>query len=191
MVEFVKSAILPVVLRVLKQEKFADCEANHIRYYGHLGIFYGFMLCFITTSIVAGCIWLEILFPQWEEFLLPPWSLVSVVKLLGNVGGVAIVAGCIIVLYNRYANKEQAGAFTYQDALFTWVVLLVAITGLVTQFVRMVDIAFVAYLVYGLHLVLIFFLLAYLPYSKFIHMVYRFVALVYAESIGRSGRPLS
>jgi len=191
MVEFVKSSILPVVIRVLKQEKFADCEANSIRYYGHLGIFYGFMLCFITTSIVAGCIWLEMVFPQWEDFLLPPWSLFSVVKVLGNAGGLAIVAGCTIVLYNRYANKEKAGAFTYQDALFTWVVLLVAITGLVTQFARMTDIALVAYLVYGIHLVLVFFLLAYLPYSKFMHMVFRFVALVYAESIGRSGKPLS
>jgi quinone-modifying oxidoreductase subunit QmoC len=188
----VTSSIVPVLIRVLKQEKFSDCEANNIRYYGHLGILYGFILCFITTSIVAGFIWgAELFFHQWEEFLLPPWSLFSVIKLLGNAGGLAIIAGCVIVLYNRYANKDKAGQFTYQDALFTWVVLLVAITGMVTQFGRMVDIALVAYLVYSIHLVLVFFLLAYLPYSKFMHMIFRFTALVYAESIGRTGKEIS
>lgn len=191
-VKSVTSSIVPVLMGVLKQQKFADCEANNIRYYGHLSILYGFILCFITTSIVAGFIWAaELLFHQWEDFLLPPWSLFSVIKVLGNAGGLAIIAGCGIVLYNRYANEDKAGKFTYQDALFTWVVLLVAITGMVTQCARMIDVAFVAYLVYSIHLVLVFFLLAYLPYSKFMHMVFRFVALVYAESIGRSGKELS
>jgi len=190
--KFIKSYVWPVVIQILKHDKFSDCEANKLRYYGHLAIFYGFGLCLAATTIVAGCIWLEILlFPQWAEFLLPPWSLFSMVKLFGNLGGIAILSGCGIVLYNRYSDQDRSGISTYYDSVFTWVVVGMVLTGFFTQFARMVDIVFLAYLLYGIHLIFVFFLLAYLPYSKFAHMIYRTVALVYAESIGRSGRELS
>jgi len=52
-IEFVRSNILPVVVKVLKHEKFSDCEANKIRYYGHLAIFYGFGLCFLTVVRIS------------------------------------------------------------------------------------------------------------------------------------------
>lgn len=183
-----KSYLIPVVTKILRHDKFSDCEANNIRYYAHLAIFYGFVLCLIATSISAGGIWVEKLFLQGNESLLPPWSLFSVVKLAGNLGGIAILVGCVLVLYSRSANKDKAGASTYYDSVFTWTIVVVAITGFLTQFSRMADAAFWAYLFYSIHLVFVFYLLAYLPYSKFVHMIYRVMAMVYAEHVNRSPR---
>ena len=180
-----KSYLMPVVSKILRHEKFNDCEANKIRYYAHLAIFYGFVLCLIATSISAGGIWAEKLFFKGNEFFLPPWSLFSVVKLTGNLGGIAIVAGCLLVLYNRSVNKDKAGASTYLDSVFTWTILFVAITGFLTQFARMAEASFWAYLFYGIHLVFVFYLLAYLPYSKFAHMIYRTVTMIFAEYANR------
>jgi len=185
----VKSNLVKVVVQILRHDKFSDCEANKIRYYAHLAIFYGFISCFLATAIVAGCIWAVKLL-HLSESLLPPWPTVSIVKLFGNAGGLAILVGSILILYNRYGNQDRAGTSTYYDSVFSWVVLFVALSGLLTQFARMAEIAFLAYFLYGIHLILVFFLFAYLPYSKFAHMIYRVVAMLYAESIGRSGREI-
>ena len=180
-----KSYLIPVLSKVLRHEKFNDCEANKIRYYAHLAIFYGFVLCLVATAITAGGIWAEKLFFKGQEILLPPWSIFSLVKLFGNLGGLAILVGCILILYNHSANKEKAGASTYPDSVFTWIILFVAVTGFLTQFARMAEAAFWAYLFYGIHLIFVFYLLAYLPYSKFAHMIYRTVAMIFAEYANR------
>jgi quinone-modifying oxidoreductase subunit QmoC len=71
--------------------------------------------------------------------------------------------------------------------------LLVGITGLLTEVIRLIAepagvaaLKYTAYTIYFAHLVLVFDLLVYLPYSKFAHIVYRTVAMVYAEHTGRS-----
>ena len=62
------------------------------------------------------------------------------------------------------------------------------LTGLGSMLLRLADIAPLAYFVYYLHLVSVFMLFAYLPWSKLGHLVYRTAALTYVRYLGR--RPL-
>jgi hypothetical protein len=69
----------------------------------------------------------------------------------------------------------------------------VAVTGFVTEVFRfIVDmdqrtmLEYSGYSIYFVHLVCVFGLLVYLPYSKFAHLWYRTVAMIYAEYSGRT-----
>ena len=55
---------------------------------------------------------------------------------------------------------------------------------------RLAEVTKVGYGVYFIHLVVVFALLMYLPYSKFAHLAYRLTALVYAAESGRE-KPLA
>ena len=87
------------------------------------------------------------------------------------------IAACVELLV-----EERAGKGTYSDWLFLAILLLTTLTGFLCQALRLADLPRLAYPMYVVHLVLIFFLLVYIPYSKFAHLVYRTAAMLYAAS---------
>ncbi|MGA8141732.1 MAG: hypothetical protein WB948_13740, partial [Desulfobaccales bacterium] len=66
-----------------------------------------------------------------------------------------------------------------------YVIFAVGATGLLSWLLRLIDIRILAYPTYFLHLVSVFFLFFYAPYTKMAHMVYRTVAMLYARMSGR------
>jgi hypothetical protein len=58
-------------------------------------------------------------------------------------------------------------------------------TGLLTWIGRAANVGGIAYVIYFLHLVSVFYIIAYLPYSKLAHIFYRTVAMGYAAHIDR------
>ena len=108
----------------------------------------------------------------------------------GNLGGFAIVIGVIIVMYQRITNPKNAGKAGYTMWLFIWVTGIVALSGLLCQFMRIAGIGELAYPLYFIHITTVFFLLLYSPYSQFGHMFYRTLAMVFAKSIGREAKTL-
>jgi quinone-modifying oxidoreductase subunit QmoC len=111
------------------------------------------------------------------------------VKILGVVSGLFLVIGLVLFILKRYKTEEQFGKSSYSDWLFVWVIFGVAFTGMGIVFLRMSDVAVIAYITYFIHLTLVFFLLWYMPYSKFAHMIYRFLGLTYLKMYGRENKP--
>jgi quinone-modifying oxidoreductase subunit QmoC len=146
--------------------------------------FYGFLALFATTTIVfVG---------YYTGLIHLPMPLIHPVKILGNAGAIAFFIGLCILIYTRATDAAKAGKSNYQDWLFLVVMIGLAVTGILTQLVRLGGQATESYgligaacVVYFVHLVLVWFLIAYLPFSKFAHLAYRFVAIIHAKYVGR------
>ena len=136
----------------------------------HMAVFFGFGGLFITTmGLFIGIYWFD---------FFPPMSQTHPLKILGNVSGFAVIVAALVFMFRRFADQEKAGKTTYTDWLFVTVLLLVAVTGFLAQIFRMAETPGIAYPTYFVHLCLVFFLLAYSPFSKFAHVFYRPTAML-------------
>jgi quinone-modifying oxidoreductase subunit QmoC len=173
---------IEVINEIITHKNFKECGTNTYRYLGHLGIFYGFVALFIvTTCIFLGVYFLNLII----EIPLTPWPWWNPVKILANCGAIVLLAGCFLVIRNRL-HEDKDTTSSYFDWLLVWLVLLVGATGLVAEIVRWIGIGVLYYLLYFAHLVLVWSLIAYSPYSKLAHLVYRTVALIHANASGRN-----
>lgn len=178
----VRRQILPTLFEILKHRKFRQCgDAPGVRrthkehlHRTHLAVFYGFLGLVVTTTSVGIGI--------YAFGYLTPWPLWHPVKILGNVSGLAVLAAVTVFAWRRIADKASAGKSTYSDWLFLTILGLTTLTGFLCQWLRLADLRALAYPMYYVHLVLIFFLLVYIPYSKFAHLVYRTAAMLHAAS---------
>ena len=187
---------LSALRSVLTHDRFSDCTDQASRRPTHLMAFYGFIALFVVT------IWAVIdlyVMPLVGVEPLYPFDLTHPMKVLANVGGILLILGAGWAILRR-VNAPQDGNHqsTSFDWIFVWLLFLVGITGFVVEVFRFVaegaagaeayasGYAVPAYGVYFVHLVLVFGLLVYLPYSKFAHMWYRLAAMIYGEYTGRT-----
>ena len=164
-------AFVRVLPTILKHEKFSECSENKDRTTAHLMVLYGFIGLFIVTNIFFFVLYI---------FHIPgPYSQLNPVKWLANVAGISLIIGSILMIKSRLAKKDQSS--TYKDWFLIGLVLALGLTGMLTEMTRLAGSAFLTYLLYYIHLVCVFCLFAYLPFSKLAHLVYRTVAMTYAE----------
>ena len=173
---FAKSLLLTLV-DIFSHRYFRLCKANKPRGHAHEGIFYGFLLLFLATTLAF--IWTTIL---GKELSLPAWN---PIKVIGNVGGGALLIGLTWVSWRRLARKSEAGKAGYFDWYFIGVLYAVTITGFGLEIIRYAGLADASYSLYMVHLVFYFMLFTYLPFTKFAHIIYRALALTHARQIGR------
>jgi len=149
-----------------------DTEPSPTRRRLHIATVVGFGLCFLSTLSAA--------FSQDILGIEPPYPILSVPVISGTIGGIGMVVGCVGLLHlKRHSSKVTSFAeMTIKDYGLLSALLFLALTGLASLVVR--DTA--AYpLVLVVHLSAVMLCLATAPYSKFVHVIFRFQALVRDE----------
>jgi quinone-modifying oxidoreductase subunit QmoC len=178
-VDYLKS-LISMIPTILLHNKFKLCITNRDRYQSHLLVFLGFIGLFIVTNI--GFLALYIL---RVDFLAPPYRVINPVKLFALASGSSLLIGIALVIANRYKSKAAESTTTYLDWSLILAILGIVVTGFLTWISRVADAGWFAYVIYFLHLSCVFYIIAYLPYSKLAHLVYRTVAMGYAAYINR------
>jgi len=170
------ASVLGAVLDIFTHSRFRECSARGRRYYSHLLMFWGFAGLFVTTVGVVVSVYL------FDHYPLPLWD---PLKILGNLSTLALLAGLVLVIWDRATAPAATETSNSRDWTFIGILFTVTVTGLATEILRYADVRSLAYPVYFVHLTVVFALLMYLPYSRFAHMIYRSVALVHARYSGR------
>ena len=171
---------------VFSHRDFGDCKTAHPRMWAHLGLFYGFLGLMAATT--GAFLYTQVL-PRLGidhhggVLSLPIWD---PVKIFGNLGGIALLAGLGQTIWVRLKRPQQSGKSTYSDWFFSGLLGLTAVTGFVTEILRYAQVRTAAYIAYVVHLGFIFALFAYFPFSKFSHLMYRSAAMAFARQIGRT-----
>jgi quinone-modifying oxidoreductase subunit QmoC len=175
-------AFIRIIPTILLHKKFGECTDNNDRQIAHLLTMYGFIGLFIVTSIIFVVLYGSYLMPDGP--IHGPWSQLNPVKWLANIAGVSLIVGTILLIKNRAAKKDQVSGY------FDWYLIYLAfglgVTGMGAQLTRLAGWAFISFATYYVHLILVFALFAYLPFSKLAHLVYRTVAMAYNEYAERN-----
>jgi quinone-modifying oxidoreductase subunit QmoC len=159
---------------ILAHRRFNKCETSRSRKVAHFLVFYGFMLLLLVTlyAIYAAIS---------ERYPLSFWN---PFKILGNIASLMLFTGLGIMIVNRIRRRTGYGNSTYSDWLLLVSMVLLTLSGTVIEAARFLNWTS-AYHLYFFHLVCVWFVIIYLPFTKFGHLVYRTVAMTYAFSINR------
>jgi citrate/tricarballylate utilization protein len=147
----------------------ADEKPSDRRKIFHHLTFYGFALCFAATCVATLYHYLTA-----REAPYPWWDLPVV---LGTLGGVGLLIGPAGLLAERWkrdpalVDLERTGT----DTAFSAMLFTISLTGMALLLLR--DTAWMGPLL-ALHLGVVFSLFLTMPYGKFVHGIFRYVALV-------------
>lgn len=163
-----------VLKEILSHSSFGRCTTNRAGRIAHMFLFYGFaLLVGVTLYAILAAITGNYPLPLMHPF-----------KIAGNVAALLIYSGLTIMIIRRLRNRNVFGRTGYDDWLVIVSIAVLAVSGSLVQWARFGNWG-IAYHLYFFHLVAVWFVIIYLPYTKLGHIFYRSAALLYARSIGR------
>ncbi|GAA4120594.1 tricarballylate utilization 4Fe-4S protein TcuB [Aminobacter aganoensis] len=145
-----------------------EAPTDRRRLYHHM-TFYGFMLCFAATSTAT--------LYHYVLGMEAPYPVYDLPVVLGTVGGIGLLVGPAGLLHAKWLRNPvlMDGSRTGMDVAFLAMLFLTSLTGLLLLVLRATP---AMGLMLALHLGVVFSLFVTMPYGKFVHGIYRFLALV-------------
>ncbi len=176
------SSLRAVLSRIVFHDDFAACATNQVRRRHHLFVVFGCGALVLTSFWAVTARWNPLLAGTVYPFALwSPW------KILANLGGASLLLGTSLMLWERWRRPESSGATRSSDWILLALLLLIGLSGFASEGLHWLRVEPLRHAVYLVHLALVFALILLVPYSKLAHVVYRTVAMVYAEHTGRRG----
>ena len=160
------------------QTKVAECRQFPLSRWAHLAVMYGFLALLALAGLAVVLILTGAAYPMaaWHPY-----------KIVANLAALFLILGTLYFLVQRLRNSRRGDASSWFDWALLIDLLLVGITGVLTEIFRFANNARLAYPAYFVHLVAVLVLLAGVPYSKLAHVVYRALALTACEYEGKRG----
>ena len=202
---------------VFKRDRYAGAA--------HWMIFWGFVLLFIGTCIVAlDHDFLEPVF----KFRLLKGTFYLWFSVILDVFGVLFIVGLLMMIFRRNvmkppqldykrpdlaADKYERKGYALDDKIFVWLLLLVAITGFLIEGFRISADHYAAFEVWSpvgwtlakfaspatgeflhlyawwFHAILVLFFIAYIPYSKGMHILLDYANLMFKDEMAAKRLP--
>jgi quinone-modifying oxidoreductase subunit QmoC len=183
-------ALIETLIEFATHKKFSKCGESKNRYYGHMLVVIGFVLLFIVTN---WSLFTQDLLEWHSPFVLDEHAekifgslavakiYVVMFKLTANIGAISLLLGAGLLILNRLKEKSYTSLTSSFDWTLLGIIFTVCVTGILSEFTRVANMPEIAYPIYFIHLVTVFYVIAYIPYSKLSHMVYRITAITYAK----------
>jgi quinone-modifying oxidoreductase subunit QmoC len=174
------SSVWTALKKIVTHQNFTACTTENSRLLPHFCVFFGFVaLLMVTFWVITNS-----LNPLIQGTFVYPFGFWNPLKLLANLGGLAVLVGCGLMIFDRLYG-EDASSSTYSDWAFLWLIVAVVVTGFATELLHYARLEPHRHIAYFIHLVFAFALIVYLPYSKLAHLLYRTAALAFVEYTGR------
>jgi citrate/tricarballylate utilization protein len=135
----------------------------------HHFTFYGFLLCFASTTTAT--------FYHYLVGRTAPYAWYDLPVVLGTIGGICLLVGPAGLLWAKFKRDEvlRDDSRLGMEMAFTLMLFLVSLTGLLLLVLRETP---AMGTMLALHLGFVFGFFITMPYGKFVHGIYRFGALV-------------
>lgn len=149
------------------------------KWLAHSLVFWGFLLLSASTTLNY------ITNPRGG-----PLALTSPIRILGNLGGLILLGGLVIVIIRISTDQDKREVTFGADYLFIGLLLLATTTGFLTEFAGELDAVPWIFGIYVIHLISSALLLILAPFTRFIHALGRPVIRLaerYLEALGQEG----
>ncbi len=162
---WVKNFFKTIIYEVAAQLEYNKCLKKS-RYIAHLALLWGFIGLFIATLVIFGIHFYGLQISKVIPFI------------IGTVSGVAMLYGSFYFIIARLKKKEAYSMYSYHtDWIFLILLFFAGVTGfLLTIFIK-ANIPMASYVMFAVHLIIVFDLLISAPFTKFAHAIYRPLAL--------------